>query len=105
MGETPDDDPKREEFQAIRARMDARLGPPPTIVCIDCHYEVQWLGAMTAEMASGCWRCPPCRAAFDARGTGRSPQDCATTTYRSSASCPRYPIPASRLRIPPRPSP
>ena len=27
-----------------------------------------------------------------------------TTTYRSSASWPRYPIPASRHRIPPRPS-
>ena len=27
------------------------------------------------------------------------------TTYRSSASCPRYPIPASRLRIPTRSSP
>ena len=29
----------------------------------------------------------------------------AQTTYRSSPSCPQYPIPASRLRIPPRPSP
>jgi hypothetical protein len=35
----------------------------------------------------------------------RNPQDCATTTYRSSASCPRYPIPASRHRIPPIRSP
>ena len=32
-------------------------------------------------------------------------QDCATTTSRPSASCPRYPIPASLLRIPTSPSP
>ena len=35
----------------------------------------------------------------------RNPQGSATTTCRPSPSCPRYPIPASRLRIPPRPSP
>ena len=30
----------------------------------------------------------------------RNPQDCATATYPSFVYCPRYPIPASRLRIP-----
>ena len=35
----------------------------------------------------------------------RAGQDCSNPTYRPSASWPRYPIPASRRRIPPRPSP